>query len=91
MPNYVYNKLDVIGERSDLEAFIERNRSDTPDGYALDFERLVPMPAEVFDADPDATRGGIPSWYAWRVDHWGRYIRDPEDVVSNAMHRPPSV
>jgi hypothetical protein len=70
MPNWVYNRLTVSGDRESLELFIERNRSERADGDILDFNRLAPLPPEhrVKDEDPGT---GLPAWYTWRLENWG--------------------
>jgi len=77
MANWVYNRLTVTGPPSDVHAFVERMSSSAPDAGddpgVLDFEQLVPMPADLRDnneMDPTDPHG-FPRWRTWCVAHWG--------------------
>jgi len=59
MPNWCYNRLEVIGDPEAVAAF--NSATTNSDGH-LSFDCLVPMPAQMRDGD---------GWYDWCIEHWG--------------------
>jgi hypothetical protein len=78
MPNHVYNRLIVTGDTAELGELVsslrsEENDPDTGDTYPIDFERDVPMPAElaqVLSAD-EPSQEDVRAALDWRREHWG--------------------
>ena len=86
MPNYVHHSLTITGPADERERFMRECFTETEKGPQLDFNKLIPEPAEIAASkgDPtifntegcDLTIGGsrsaeFPAWYEWRCRHWG--------------------
>jgi len=71
MPNHVPNVVTVFGPIEDLLRFQEECFTANDDGvFVLDFNKVVPMPADV-EASTKVNSPGTPLWYSWRIDNWG--------------------
>ncbi|MCL2393048.1 MAG: hypothetical protein FWC87_00045 [Acidimicrobiaceae bacterium] len=74
MPNHVTNILRLQGNAEHVAQAFEGMRSE---GSPIDFEKIVPPPANMFRDDlSEADRRrcaeqGIPNWYDWQVANWG--------------------
>lgn len=62
MPNWCYDRLDVIGDSNAVAHF--KAATTNVEGH-ISFDCLVPMPEEL--RKPDGGDG----WYNWSVDNWG--------------------
>ena len=78
MPNYVYQKFFVSGDKGDLENFLNKVFTDDE----LDFNNIIPEPTRLeecpkeFILSPDNTfvkpledRPWF-NWYFWRLNNW---------------------
>ena len=76
MPNWVTNKIVITGKAERITEIIESIKGeDRP----IDFEKIVPMPAELQNTkspsdkpDPDLiAKYGSDNWYDWCIQNWG--------------------
>ena len=85
MPNYIENKVEVIGEKDavlDLVNLVSNNGKDY-----FDFDRIIPMPKELLDVivgfggevesienkrklKENYEKFGFSDWYNWRKHFW---------------------
>jgi Api92-like protein with ferredoxin domain len=76
VPNWSYNVLTVTGPSERLREFKHAVRSAEPDPETgkravLDFGGHLPMPPELSADAGNLADGRLPTWYAWRLEHWG--------------------
>ena len=78
MPNYVFNVLEITGDKKELKRFREENAGEYPDEkgkkhkIALSFDKLIPQPAGFSDNEkPVSKKFSMPRWYIWRLRNWG--------------------
>ena len=84
MPNWAINRLILSGPAAEIERFqttcIRPQSNEETNEVSLDFEALIPMPAEItatLDDASDAARTraldatGSKDWFSWRCAHWG--------------------
>ena len=75
MPNWVTNKLEIIGNESEVNniimSIIDTEESRKHNIPVIDFEKIIPMPKEVYRGN--LTLGEEPelNWYTWSIDNWG--------------------
>ena len=69
MPNWCENNLRIYGDKEDLDAF-KAAVSDREHETDLSFNKLSPQP-EGLEEKTDKDDTGMPTWYAWRLVHWG--------------------
>lgn len=94
MPNWCFNRLTVEGPEAEVDTFAEQVTGES----ALDFEKILPTPEEMFEpkeaASGEETLSGAimelmgqrePSdWYSWRVQNWGtKWPADGEAMEVN--------
>ena len=65
MPNWSMNKMKVEGDDEALVKFASRMKGE----FTLD--KILPTPPKLLEDNPDASEGGIPEWYNWRLQHCG--------------------
>jgi hypothetical protein len=74
MPNWVYNKLSVLGRKEDVDAFVDKARGqaaiypesrNTQHVRELTFNSFLPVPEEVLKAGYSTTG------YDWQRANWG--------------------
>lgn len=66
MPEWCENELMVSGPEAEVNRFLAAAKSERA---ILDFERIVPPPAE-YPAAAGKPKSSE-DWCDWRVDHWG--------------------
>lgn len=54
MPNHITNRLELVGDQSKINEFLEAVRYDSEPIVALDFNKVIPMPESL-----DVTSGSI--------------------------------
>ena len=59
MPNHITNRIKLIGEPSEIHRVMEAVKVDEVGLGSLDFEKVIPMPADVDDS------------YNWCIANWG--------------------
>ena len=59
MPNHITNRVKLIGEPSEIRRVMEAVKNDEVGLGSLDFEKIIPMPANVDDS------------YNWCISNWG--------------------
>ena len=59
MPNHITNRIKLIGEPSEVKRVMEAVKVDEVGLGSLDFEKIIPMPADVDDS------------YNWCISNWG--------------------
>jgi hypothetical protein len=63
MADPAYNRFQASGSESDLKDFVQSCCNDLPDGQlAIEFERIIPVPAEV--------KGNKKLTRDWKMEHW---------------------
>ena len=80
MPNWFYFRLNVSGQKKDVEQFVENvkgsEKFDTKD-FKFDFNHFIPQPENIFRGNLGQKEEqmckdkGIPDWYSWNVENWG--------------------
>ncbi|MBR1383065.1 MAG: hypothetical protein IJ555_04550 [Ruminococcus sp.] len=58
MPNHITNRINLIGEPSEIRRVMEAVKIDKVGPGSLDFEKVIPMPDDVEDS------------YHWCIDNW---------------------
>lgn len=73
MPNYIINKLQVIGEPEKIKEVMDFIRSD--DGkWRMDFNKIVPIPPHIYQGNlgkAEEDLFGEDTWYQWCPKYWG--------------------
>ena len=59
MPNHITNRIKLIGEPAEVKRVMEAVKNDEVGLGSLDFEKIIPMPADVDDS------------YNWCISNWG--------------------
>lgn len=59
MPNHITNRIKLIGEPAEIRRFMGIIKSDEFGLGSIDFNKVIPMPANVDDS------------YNWCIDNWG--------------------
>src|SRR5688572_8163134 len=67
MPNWVLNRLQLLGPPASVADFPSRLDGDT----FFDFDRIRPTPPELQSGVRIDDRTGLPEWRMWRTEHWG--------------------
>lgn len=65
MPNYVKNRLTIIGEPEKTKEVV---RFVSGRDTQIDFNKIIPEPKGLHER-PET--GPDPEWYKWRMKHWG--------------------
>ena len=71
MPNWTSNELIVTGKHDEVARFVDHI------GQVMDFEKIIPPPANMFHGDlgdkerKECAEKGIPTWRDWQPEHWG--------------------
>ena len=72
MPNWTSKELIVTGKHDEVARFVDHI------GQTMDFENIIPPPANMFRGDllgekerKECAEKGIPNWYDWQSEHWG--------------------
>ncbi len=81
VPNWIYNRLEVRGTPAAVARFMaavreEPTAEDSEELAVLDFERVLPTPAELLGERSDSWApirrpDGDDAWMHWRNEHWG--------------------
>ena len=59
MPNHITNRIKLIGEPAEVKRVMEAVKNDEVGLGSIDFEKIIPMPADVDDS------------YNWCISNWG--------------------
>ena len=73
MPNYIINKLNVIGEMEKVKEVMDFIRSDDGE-LRIDFEKIVPFPPYIYRGNlgkAEEDLFGEDTWYQWCPKYWG--------------------
>jgi hypothetical protein len=94
MPNYVENRLKIIGNKAQIKEVKEFLKSKYEDGTDCikDFNKITPMPKWVYDKDlgskSEEKYGKENCWYDWSIKNWGTKwnackseLKDEEDTI----------
>lgn len=57
--------MTVRGDDVALAKFASRMNGE------FSLEKILPTPQKLLERSPDASKGEIPEWYNWRLQHWG--------------------
>ena len=74
MPNWVSHKITCTGSKNILEQLLQGITTTENNDTFIDFNRIIPMPALVFDgALTSEQKDKMPNrnWYEWSLKHWG--------------------
>ena len=78
MPNHVKNWITADCTVEQFEKLLEEVGYRDPEGKlrigTLDFEKIIPMPEEIFRGNLDLSsreKYGEMNWYDWSVKNWG--------------------
>ena len=92
MPNECMNKLEIMGKKKDVEAFVKFVTAENNEINL--FDSLIPMPKELGDTQSPvnlADKGknkkliakyGADNWYDWKIYNWGTKWGDYELTTS---------
>ena len=73
MPNHVSNKLTVDGATKEVNRFLKHM------GKGFDFEKVIPMPDNIYrprewygsqENMKRLAKEGRPNWYDWSIENW---------------------
>lgn len=94
MPNHVKNVITFSGDPANIKRVIESICVDEQ----IDFEKLIPMPDNIYRGDlgqEEIEKYGSLNWYNWSIKNWGTkwnaydgYITDTQIVFSTAWSAP---
>lgn len=71
MPNHVTNKIEFYGEQNNINEVLSLIKGDTE---CIDFEKLIPMPGNIFRGGlgpEEQKKYGKNNWYDWSITNWG--------------------
>ncbi len=74
MPNYVKNRIEILGTKDQVKEVIEKFKAFD---HFPDFEKVIPPPENIFRGDLGKAeeeickREGRPTWYDWNRANWG--------------------
>ena len=74
MPNHVTNIITIIADKQRVEEIMEAVKVDDRGPGSLDFEKIIPMPDNIFRGDlgqEEERLYGKDNWHDWSVDNWG--------------------
>lgn len=74
MPNHVTNIIHIQGDPEQIEKIRQAVMNDKFGPGSIDFEKIIPMPGDIFRGDLDITersRYGEKNWYDWCIKNWG--------------------
>lgn len=74
MPNHIINRIKMIGEPAEINKVRETVKSDKYGIGTIDFEKIIPMPDNIFRGDLGPTERklyGNNNWYDWSISNWG--------------------
>lgn len=74
MPNHVTNVLTIVGDKEIVANMHEAIKNDKYGIGTIDFNKVVPMPENIYRGDLGITerhKYGKNNWYDWSVDNWG--------------------
>lgn len=86
MPNWCENEVTITGPALELaRLYSEVCTSEEEDGLQFDFNRVVPMPNNIFRGNlgqEERERHGEMNWYDWSIANWGTKWNASEPSVS---------
>ena len=74
MPNHVTNIIELKGDRVEINNLLETIKSDEIGLGSIDFEKIIPMPDNIYRGDLGTKERKLYSennWYDWSVANWG--------------------
>lgn len=74
MPNHVTNIIHLRGDAEQIRKLRQAVMNDRFGPGSIDFEKVIPMPDDIFRGDLDMTqrsRYGEKNWYDWSTKNWG--------------------
>lgn len=99
MPNWICNKLSILDVDDDtrveiLKAIATRDENGNPVIHTIDFNRIVPMPDDIYRGDlgsDEMKKYGDKNWYDWSIKHWGTkwnacdFIDNPQEYGADII------
>lgn len=74
MPNHVTNVIALNGDRKQICELLERIKNDEYGVGTVDFQKILPMPDEVYKENLSAAEKAVHwknNWYDWSAANWG--------------------
>ena len=74
MPNHITNRIKLIGEPQEVSRVLEAVRNDKYGIGTIDFEKIIPMPEDIYRGNVGAAemkKYGEKTWADWAPAHWG--------------------
>ncbi len=74
MPNHIKNRVTLEGDPKQIAEMLEQIKNDKYGIGTIDFEKIIPMPSNIFRGDlgpKEHERYGKNNWYDWSVHNWG--------------------
>ena len=74
MPNHITNRIKLFGDESDIRRLMEAVKNDKYGIGTLDFEKIIPMPDNIYRGNLGAAEQklyGNNNWYDWSLANWG--------------------
>lgn len=74
MPNHVKNIVTFNGDKDLAVKIIESIRQDDEPIGSIDFNKIIPMPDNIYKGDlsfNDLEKYGKDNWYDWSIENWG--------------------
>ena len=74
MPNHITNRIRLYGDESEIRRIMERVKNDEYGIGTLDFDKIIPMPDNIYRGPLGSTEEklyGKNNWYDWSLANWG--------------------
>ena len=89
MPNHITNRIVIKGDAETVGSIMEKIKNDEAGIGTIDFEKIIPMPDNIFKGNLGPKEWELYSknnWYDWSVANWGTkwnaYGFDPDTDYS---------
>lgn len=89
MPNHITNRIEIKGDADRIGSIMEKIKNDEAGIGTIDFEKIIPMPDNIFKGNLGPKEWELYSknnWYDWSVANWGTkwnaYGFDPDTDYS---------
>ena len=74
MPNHILNVITLKGTPERITEILEKIKDDEIGIGSIDFEKIIPMPPNIYRGDlglEERELYGKYNWYDWSIENWG--------------------